>query len=56
MLRLTRRGLAAASTIARACESVEARAREEVGGEALEQARTALAALRGPSPSGPSPS
>ena len=44
-LRLTGRGLAAASTIARACEGVEAQAREEVGAEALKQARAAIAAL-----------
>ena len=50
-LSLTRRGRAAAATIARACERVEAQAREEVGAEALEQARAALAALAGPSPS-----
>jgi DNA-binding MarR family transcriptional regulator len=44
-LRLTRRGRAAASTIARACESLEAQAREEVGAQGLEQARAAIAAL-----------
>jgi len=50
-LRLTGAGRAAASTIARVCENAEARAREEVGAEALEQARRVLAALRGPSAS-----
>ena len=48
-LRLTRHGRAAAATIARSCASVEAKAREQVGAEALAQARAALAAIRGPS-------
>jgi len=50
-LRLTRRGRAAAAAIARACESIEAQAREQVGAAALAQARATLAALAGPSPS-----
>jgi DNA-binding MarR family transcriptional regulator len=50
-LRLTRQGRAAGLTIARVCENLEARAREELGDGALQQARMALAALGAPGPS-----
>jgi len=51
-LRLTGRGRSAAAAIARACESVESRARERVGARNLELARETIDAigLAAPSP------